>query len=123
MLKKWSVRKKLMACVITMFLLIFVGTILFVNHQTRSITEKEVRDKMEHMAAEYALEAQDQLNQAMDVARSIANLIEGMKNGGEVLPRETLFSVLRQYLEEYPHLLLGTWVALEKEKMNFLLIR
>ena len=117
MLKKFSLRNRMLLSIGSVALIAFAITITVITHQAAQLIQAEALSRVEEMGYRYSNAVKADLALAMDAARTTAQLFEGMKKNAAVPDRSVLNDMLRQLLERNPGFL-GTWTCWEPDRLD-----
>ncbi|OQY13332.1 MAG: hypothetical protein B6I31_01365, partial [Desulfobacteraceae bacterium 4572_19] len=117
MLRKINVKTKILLSICLLALFSFSITIAVITIKTRDMVKMEAEDKIVQMAYRYSGVVKSKLDAAMDAARTMAHLFEGMKNSVDAPERKELNRMLKQLLERNPDFI-GTWTCWEPDAFD-----
>ncbi len=115
-LRNLGLRPKMAASILFVAALALFGAVFWVGYNARQAALDEAQDKTIQIARRWAAEVQNELQVAMDTARTLAQSLEGMKNRG-VPPRDMMDGILKNVLEQYPQFL-AVWTCWEPNAMD-----
>jgi len=102
MFKKMGIRGKMLLSICGVFLLSSMVTISYITIKASSMARTEAEDKALEISYKHGSMVQSEINNAMDVARTVAHTFEGIKNSNIVPDRKVMDEILRQVLVQNP---------------------
>ncbi|WBW95628.1 methyl-accepting chemotaxis protein [Oceanirhabdus sp. W0125-5] len=111
-----SLKTKLVTLIGLAIFLSFAATIAIVTTQTNTFAKKQSYLNAEYMAKEYGYSIVNEIDVAMDTARTLSDTLEGMKISN-TLDRNTVNTLLKHVLEENPFFL-GVWTCWESNAFD-----
>lgn len=116
MFKKMTLKQRIMISICTVVFAAFAGTIAFVTHEMRAAARKNAEKIGEEMAFRYGAMVQARLEVAMDTARTLAHVMEGMRKN-TAPDRAVLDDMLAQALIRNPEFI-GVWSCWEPDALD-----
>lgn len=117
MLKKMSLKKRMLLLICSMAVFVFASTIAIITVQMREMAKVDAIDKASLIAYKYSEIVKDEMGVAMNVARVTASVFEGVKISEGAPDRDSLSEVLKQLLEKNKSFL-GTWTCWEPNTLD-----
>ncbi|MBF0572517.1 MAG: methyl-accepting chemotaxis protein [Desulfamplus sp.] len=111
-----KIRTKLIVVVGMVVMFAFCITISFVGIKAGKITDKFGREVAEQMAYRYGREVKADLEVGMNIARTLAETFEGIKQNGNPY-RNVMDSIFKQILERHSELL-AVWTCWEPNALD-----
>jgi methyl-accepting chemotaxis protein len=115
-LKNLGLRPKMALSILFFAAIAMFAAVLWVGLNARNSALKEGREKTIEIAQRWAVEVQNEIQVAMDSARTIAQAVEGMKGRG-VPPRDMVDGILKNVLEQYPNYM-AIWTCWEPNALD-----
>ena len=117
MLKKFSLKNRMLLSICTVAFLALAVTITFVAIKAGNMAKTEALDKAEQMAYRYSAVVKSEIDMALDASRTLAQVFTGLKKSKTVPDRKSLDKVLIQVLEDNPRFL-GVWTCWEPYSLD-----
>ncbi len=117
MLKKFSLKNRMLFSICSIAFIAFAVTITFVAIKASNMAKTEAMDKAEHMAYRYSGVVKSEIDMALDASRTLAQFFTGIKKGNMIPDRIVLDKVLIQVLEDNPRFL-GVWTCWEPNALD-----
>ena len=115
-LRNLGLRPKMALSILFFAAIALFSAVLWVGLSARSEALEEGRDKTIQIAKRWAVEVQNEMQEAMNTARTLAQSLEGMKNRG-VPPRDMADGIMKNILEQYPNFL-AVWTCWEPNTLD-----
>lgn len=100
MLKKYSLRKRLLLSICTVVALALIVTNIVVADKASRMAYSEALDKSIHLAHRYGREASQEIKAALNASETLDNVLTAIKEKQKEPDRETIIAMLRHVLEE-----------------------
>ena len=117
MLKKISLKARMLLTICSIASIAFAVTIAFVAIRASNMAETEAFDKAEQIAYRYSGAVKADLEVAMDAARTTAQLFEGIKDNIDSPNRAELDGMLKHLLGRNPTFV-GVWTCWEPNALD-----
>jgi len=105
MLKNAGLRTKMLLVVCGVVLLSYGCTIWFITVKTSQMAKNEAQEKASEIAYKHGGMIKSDIDNAMDIARTLAHTFEGMKQQDNIPDRAVINSMLKQVLKRNPNIL------------------
>jgi methyl-accepting chemotaxis protein len=115
-LRYLGLRPKIALLILFFAAIALFSAVLWVGLNARNEALKEGRDKTIQIAKRWAVEVQNEMQVAMNAARTLAQSLEGMKNRG-VPPRDMADGMMKNILEQYPNFM-AVWTCWEPNALD-----
>ncbi|PIE69895.1 MAG: hypothetical protein CSA22_10680, partial [Deltaproteobacteria bacterium] len=99
MFKDLGLRTKMLVSVCLVVLVSYAVTITYITMNATAMAQQNAEKTAQEIAIQYGGEIQSKLNQVMDVARTVANVFEGMKNSKNTPSRDDMNEIMKQTLK------------------------
>ena len=117
MIKQMKLRTRLLLAVCSIALISFAVTIGYVTITAKSQSESQALQTVQEMAARYGCQVRISVEFAMDGARTLAQVLEGIKLNTATPDRKQLNDILRRVLEQNPDFI-GVWTCWEPDALD-----
>jgi methyl-accepting chemotaxis protein len=117
MFKNMKLKNKIMLPVCLLVLVIFAGSMGFLNMKMSSEVESEAKKMASEMSKRYGNQFKAELERGLNEAKTLANSFEGMKVGSENPSRQMLDQMLKKVLEDNKELI-GVWTCWEPNALD-----
>ena len=105
MLKTAGLRTKMLVAVCVVVMLGYAGTIAFITVKTSQMTEIEAKERAKEISYKYGGIIKSNIDNAMDMVKTLAHALEGMKQHGQIPDRSVINNMLAQVLKRNPAIL------------------
>jgi methyl-accepting chemotaxis protein len=109
--KRLSLRTRVLSIIVSFVLIGFIATIGALTYQAGTMQKRVALQYAEQLAKRSAADVEGRLEQALEVARSVAHALGGMKAAG-LVDRTTADTLMKSLVDGNPHLL-GVWTGWE----------
>ncbi|KIX11824.1 methyl-accepting chemotaxis protein [Dethiosulfatarculus sandiegensis] len=116
MLKKLSLKAKMLVLIISLAFLAFGGTIAYVGINSFGMAEDDAQDMARQMAYNYSSQLKSKVDVAFYTARSLAETFAGLKMA-DAIDRNALNAILKNVLEDNPQYK-GVWTCWEPNALD-----
>ncbi len=117
MFKKMKLRTRLLVTVCSVALISFAATIGYITVQGKKQSESQAMETAREMAARYGNQVQVSIEVAMDAARTLAHVFEGIKVNNDAPDRQMFNDILRRVLKQNPDFI-GVWSCWESDALD-----
>lgn len=117
MLKRLSLRNRMLLTICSIAVLAFAMTVGAIFFEVQDLARTEATEKATEISRRYARQVQVRVEVAMDAARTLAQTLEGFKSSGEIPARMMLDSALKNILERNTNFL-GVWTCWEPNTLD-----
>jgi len=117
MLKRFSLKARMLIYICSVAFLAFAVTIAFVSIRASNMAKTEAMDKAEQIAYRYSGVVKAEIEVALDASRTLAQTFMGLKKSEDIPERAVLDKVLIQILEDNPSFL-GVWTCWEPDALD-----
>ncbi|WP_462324730.1 methyl-accepting chemotaxis protein [Desulfoplanes sp.] len=112
-----KLRYKIMLPICLTFLLIFAGSMGFMVNEMMEESRAQADKLALELTHRYGNQVRVQIERDLNIARSVAQSFEGIKQGGFVVQRDMFVDMLRRILDENKGLL-GIWTCWEPDALD-----
>ncbi|PID72283.1 MAG: chemotaxis protein [Desulfobulbus propionicus] len=102
MFKDLGLRTKMLISVCLVVLVSYAVTLTYITMNATAMAQQNAEKTAQEIAVQYAGKIQSEMNQVMDVARTVAHVFEGMKNSNNTPSRDDMNEILKQTLKRNP---------------------
>ncbi len=117
MFKRFNLRNRMLLSICSIALIAFAATIVIITSQADKLIKTEAMERAEQLAHRYGNLVKADLDLAIDSARTMAQMFEGIRNSATVPQRELLNDMLKKVLELSPEFL-GVWTCWEPNALD-----
>ena len=117
MFKQFNLRNRMLLSICSIALIAFAATIVIITTQANKLIKTEAIGKVEQLGHRYGNLVKAELELAMDAARTMAQMFEGMRDSNTLPQRELLNDMLKKVLELSPGFL-GVWTCWEPNALD-----
>ncbi|MEA1967674.1 MAG: methyl-accepting chemotaxis protein [Thermodesulfobacteriota bacterium] len=105
MLKNTGLQMKMIVSICCVVLVSYIITISFIAISASNMAKIEAQDKAREIAYKYGNIIKNDIDHAMDIARTVAHTFEGLKTKGNVPQRADLNEILKHVLKKEPDII------------------
>ncbi len=105
MFKNLGLRTKILMSVCLVVLVSYAITVTYITMNATATAQQNAEKTAQEVAVQYAGKIQSKLNQVMYVARTVANVFEGIKNSKNTPSRDEMNEIMKQTLKRNPDII------------------
>ncbi len=117
MLKKFSLKTRMLVSICSVAFFAFAVTIAFVSIKASNMAKTEAMDKAEQIAYRYSGVVKTEIELALNASRTLAQIFVGLKKSETMPERKVLDKIIIQILEDNPSFL-GVWTCWEPDALD-----
>jgi methyl-accepting chemotaxis protein len=115
-LRNLGLRLKMALLILVVTALAIFSAVFFIGYRAQKVALEEAQDKAFEVARRWGAVVQNDVQVAIDTARTFAQSIEGMKGRG-VPPRDMIDGIMKNILEQYPTFM-AVWTCWEPDALD-----
>ena len=117
MFKRFNLRNKMLLSICSIALLAFTVTIMMISSQANKLIKTEAMARADQLAYRYGNQVKAELELAMNAARTMAQMFEGIKSSDAEPQRHLFNEMLKKVLDLNPGFI-GVWTCWEPNALD-----
>ncbi|GBC63658.1 methyl-accepting chemotaxis protein [Desulfonema ishimotonii] len=117
MLKKFNLRNRMLVSILLATFFSFAFTVCYIKSKTATMAEADAMEKSAEIVHRYSGLLKSEMENALDISRTVAQTFETFLDSGQVPERPVLNRLLRHILEGHPGFM-GIWTYWEPNALD-----